>query len=60
LALSALLDDCIDDSLGDLDHRFTDPSAAAVELATCDALAPVPDLEQPAHALVVVEANRIA
>jgi hypothetical protein len=50
---SGLLYDRIDDAFGDLDHGFTDPRAAAIELAARDALVPVADLEQGRHTVVV-------
>ena len=50
---SGLLHDRVDDAFGDLDHGFTDPRAAAIELAARDALVPVADLEQGRHTLVV-------
>jgi len=33
---SALLDDGVDDALGDVDHGLADPREAAVQLATRD------------------------
>ena len=50
---SALLHDRVDDALGDVDHHLADTRAAAVELAARDALAPVLDVEQARHAVVV-------
>ena len=44
-ARSALLDDGVDDALGDVDHGFADPREAAVQLATGDPLRAVLDAE---------------
>ena len=44
-ARSALLDDGIDDALGDVDHGLADPREAAVQFATRDPLRAVLDAE---------------
>ena len=44
-ARSALLDDGIDDALGDVDDGLADPREAAVQLATRDPLRAVLDAE---------------
>jgi hypothetical protein len=50
---SGLLYDGVDDTFGDLDHGFTDPRAAAIELAARDPLVPVADVEQARHTFVI-------
>jgi hypothetical protein len=50
---SALLDDGVDDALGDVDHGLADPRGAAVQLAARDSLRAVLDAEQPHHSGVI-------